>query len=111
MTKNERTTKTGLIDAWLPAHCVYRPHELHDLPGDVLAEAIGLASHDMSGSGWVRIGLATVTIELMPLEQCIKDTIEALRREQGDLQAKATRIEDEVQKLLTIGYEVRNESE
>lgn len=98
------TTKTATIGAWLPAHNSLRPSELHETDGSQLIEALGYSTHDMTSAGWAKVGTAQITVELMPAEQCMHSTIAALRREQGELQAKATQIEAEIQKLLAITY-------
>lgn len=98
------TTKTASIGAWLPAHNQFRPADLHSVDDVELANALGYSQHDMTSAGWVKVGTAKITVELLSVEQCMHGTIEALRREQGELQAKATQIEGEIQKLLAITY-------
>lgn len=98
------TTKTASIGAWLPSRHQYRPTDLLNADAVDMLNALGFSSHDMSTHGWVKVGDAHISVDLLPAEQCAADTIAALRREQGELQAKATQIEGEIQKLLAITY-------
>lgn len=99
-------TKTAAISAWLPTSSSLRPLDMFGAAPLELINELGFSSIDMTGSGWVRVGEAQITVTLLPIEQCMADTIAALRREQAELQAKSTRIEGEIQKLLAITCEV-----
>lgn len=98
------TTKTATLKAWLPSHSSMRPCDVRGTDPLTLANECGFSSLDMATSGWVCIGEATISVELAPVERMTSDTIAALRRQQGELQAKATQIEGEIQKLLAITY-------
>lgn len=103
---NEPIVKRGRIAAWLTAYSDTKPADLHMLDGDKLIGRMSYASHDMTDQGWVRVGEADITVTLASVEARTADTIAAPRRKQGELQSAATRIEGEIQKLLSITCEV-----
>ncbi len=99
---NEPIVKRGRIGAWLTMYTDTKPADLHTLDGDQLIGSMSYASWDMTDQGWVRVGDADITVTLASVEARTADTIAALRRKQGELQTAATRIEGEIQKLLSI---------
>jgi allophanate hydrolase subunit 2 len=64
---------------------------------------------DMTTSGWIAIGTAEITVTVNDHEALLKTQIDALRRTQkaieAEASAKSTRIEQQIQSLLAIGYE------
>ncbi len=101
-----RVAKRAKITAWITAYSDLRPADLHEADAGKLMSQLGYSSHDMTDQGWVRVGEASITVELASVEALAADTIAALRRKQGELQSAQTRIEGEIQKLLSISCEV-----
>lgn len=98
------TIKTATIDAWLPARASIKAGFASDADPAELTESCGYSSHDMTSADWVRIGSATISIELLPTKTLTEGHVAALRKEQGELIAKANRVEQQIQQLLAIGW-------
>jgi hypothetical protein len=98
------STKTATIGAWLPSHAEVKPAHANEADDTLLANQCGYASHDMSASGWIRIGDATITIELLPTLELTRQNIKLLRKEQAELHAKSVQIETQIQQLLAIEH-------
>ena len=93
-------TITGQIGAWLPSYNVNAD------PSDV--NNLFFANSDMTTNGWVRVGDATVTVELVSDTDLLTGQLamldEAGRRVKADAQAKLNEIEGQRQRLLAIEY-------
>lgn len=98
------STKTDRVGAWIPMHSDLRASDLHRMDDSVVVEALGYSNFPMADHRWIRIGEATITVELASELQRTQDAVAMLRREQAELQAKSTQIEAEIQKLLAITY-------
>lgn len=98
------TTKTATISAWLPSTTDMRPTDLYSAESKALADTLGYSSRDMATCGWVRVGNATITLDLLPMKDLTQQTIDALRREQAELQAKCTQIDRQINNLLAIEH-------
>ena len=94
--------RTATVTAWLPSHIASEAMRL--LTGDAteLITSLGYTTWDMSTSGWVRVGTAQVTVTLESRDAVTEAAIDALRSKQGELQAKCTHIERQIQSLLAI---------
>ena len=93
-------TITGQIGAWLSSYNVNAD------PSDV--NNLFFANSDMTTNGWVRVGDATVTVELVSDTDLLTGQLamleEAERRVKADAQKKLTKIEGQRQRLLAIEY-------
>lgn len=65
---------------------------------------------DMTGMGWVKVGLATITVDMFDLETITNAQIntlkEAKRRIQAEAEARITKIDGQIQSLLALPMEV-----
>lgn len=102
-------TITGTTGAWLTEYSHLGPEELKSFDGDQLVRNLSYAEHDMSASGWTRIGEATITLQIPDAQSLVDSKVEALRAQKqrvlADAQATATELESKIQKLLAITYE------
>lgn len=93
-------TITGTIGAWLSSH------NLNADPNDF--ENLFFAVSDMTDIGWIKVGNASVTVELMSDADQLTDQLamleEAERRVKADAQARLNEIEGQRQRLLAIEY-------
>lgn len=100
-------TITAEIPAYLLSTC-YGPEDLKRADSDV-ANLLTLRNMSMAPD-YVRVGTAQVTIELVSESEIVANKVQALRAEKqqtlADAQAKATRLESQIQQLLAITHEV-----
>lgn len=93
-------TITGTTVAWLPSY------NTHADPSDV--DNLLFASSDMTSCGWVKVGTASVTVELLSDTDLMTEQLamldEAERRVKAEAQAKLNEIEGQRQRLLAIEY-------
>ena len=93
-------TITGTIGAWLSSH------NLNADPNDF--ENLFFAVSDMTNIGWIKVGNASVTVELMSDADQLTNQLamleEAERRVKADAQAKLNEIEGQRQRLLAIEH-------
>ena len=93
-------TITGTIGAWLSSH------NLNADPNDF--ENLFFSVSDMTNIGWIKVGNASVTVELMSDADQLTNQLamleEAERRVKADAQAKLNEIEGQRQRLLAIEY-------
>ena len=93
-------TITGQIGAWLSSYNVNAD------PSDV--NNLFFANSDMTTNGWVRVGDATVTVELVSDTDLLTGQLamleEAERRVKADAQANLNEIEGQRQRHLAIEY-------
>ncbi len=93
-------TITGTIGAWLSSH------NLNADQNDF--ENLFFAVSDMTNIGWIKVGNASVTVELMSDADQLTNQLamleEAERRVKADAQAKLNEIEGRRQRLLAIEY-------
>lgn len=99
---------TSTATAWIPSHADIRllDQEPDRVVGDL---AYAHPSQDMTTSAWIAIGTAEITVTVNDHEALLKTQIDALRKAQkaieAEASAKSTRIEQQIQSLLAIGYE------
>jgi len=98
-------TVTGTTKAWITEHSTARPEHLAE--GDPrLIKWVCYSDMDMSGSGWVLVGEATVTLKLDSVEEVVANQVAALRQQitsvRAEAENKATDLERQVQQLLAI---------
>ena len=93
-------TITGQIGAWLSSYNVNTD------PSDI--SNLFFANSDMSTSGWVKVGDATVTVELVSDTDLLTGQLamldEAERRADAECQRIKNEIEGQRQRLLAIEY-------
>lgn len=67
---------------------------------------------DMTDNGWVKIGEATITIDLVDMDGMINNQIDALEAEikavEGQAYAKVTELKGRIQNLKAITYQESN---
>lgn len=98
-------TITTVCDAYVTEYSRLGPVELAQLEN---ASVLAYATHDMTKSGWTKVGTATITVELVNQDTMVTNKVEALRGQLAELRAKAhleaSLIEDQIQQLLAITY-------
>jgi hypothetical protein len=82
-------TIQGEITAYIPGANLsfIRPE---DLLGPHAFKHLTFSANDMCSVGWVKVGNATVTVELESENAIVLNAIDALRAEQAAIRAKAT---------------------
>ena len=93
-------TITGTAGAWLISAFIDRdPEEFCNLH---------ITDSDMTECGWVRVGTASVTVDLLSDADKLTNQLallnEAERRVKADAQSKLNEIEGQRQRLLAIEY-------
>ena len=93
-------TITGTAGAWLSSAFIDRdPEEFSNLH---------ITDSDMTECGWIRVGTASVTVDLLSDADKLTNQLamlnEAERRVKADAQAKLNEIEGQRQRLLAIEY-------
>ena len=93
-------TITGTAGAWLSSTFIDRdPEEFSNLH---------ITDSDMTECGWVRVGTASVTVDLLSDADKLTNHLallnEAERRVKADAQSKLNEIEGQRQRLLAIEY-------
>jgi hypothetical protein len=100
---------TGTTGVWLTQYSSIGPKELAESDGERLVNGFQYGSHDMTGSGWTRIGEAQVHITLKSTDEILLSKVDALKAQKTKLQAETqeeiTRIDEQIQNLLAISYE------
>ena len=93
-------TITGTIGAWLSSH------NLNADPNDF--ENLFFAVSDMTNIGWIKVGNASVTVELLSDADQLTNQLamleEAERRADAECQRIKNEIEGQRQRLLAIEY-------
>ena len=93
-------TITGTTGAWLASY------NLNADPSEV--NNLFFASSDMSSCGWIRVGSASVTVELLSDTDLLTGQLamldEAERRADAECQRIKNEIEGQRQRLLAIEY-------
>lgn len=98
------TTKE--TNVWLTEHSYIGPDDFKE---GMSSDAMAFYDHDMTSSGWTKVGTAVITMEVVDKAAMVESKIESLRALQtktiADAQAKSTEIEGQIQKLLAISHE------
>lgn len=111
MSDNKTPIKVkATINAW--THSDYSMERfmrgMEDGKHDRAVDALAFSMHDMSGSGYVRIGTAEIEVELLPMDQIQHQQLHTLtaqlEKERAESQAKQNIILDKISKLQAIGY-------
>lgn len=101
-------TITGTTDAWLASH---QGPEVLAQPDESTARKLFYSSSDATVHGWTLVGKATITVEIPEPDQLIANKVASLRKEimqtRAEAEMKARNLEEKVQQLLAITYEVQ----
>jgi hypothetical protein len=97
--------KTAETKVWLPPFSSLKPAQLRSAKAGELVNTCAYSDHDMTSEGWVQIGTATISLELLPPEDLTAHQVAALRKQQGELIAKANQVEGQIQQLLAIEHD------
>jgi hypothetical protein len=105
---------TGTIDAWIPSHCGFSFQDITDITdgggASQVIGALGYANLDMTNSGWIKVGAATITVELMNEGDVNSAQMASLKAElqqtRADNQRRESAILDRISKLSALTYEV-----
>lgn len=102
---------TATVPAWLPSY--RNPVELLDTiqdgqPVDAI-QMIAFAPVDMSGSGWVQVGSADVTLTIASRDEAIAQAVSVLnaklQEERAESQRRQQAILAQISKLQALTYE------
>lgn len=98
---------TTTSKAWITNYSDIGPHNIMEQPANRFAFTD--PNSDMKSAGWTEIGEATITIKVtFNEEQMVANKVATLRAQVSKLRAEAefeaTRLEDQIQKLLAITY-------
>lgn len=101
-------TISGKTKAWF-AGSTYGPEDLNGMSDEVLGRVVAYSSNlNMAEHGWSLIGDAEITLHVEDEDTLIANKVQGLRGElarvRAESQAKETRIEEQIQKLLAITY-------
>lgn len=98
---------TGKTTAWLSSF--QGPQDLISNDPDKLIARLYFASHDMSTSGWSKVGVATVTLEIPDEKTLIDNKAESIKAEIKKVKAAAqnaiTQLTEKLNQLLAISNE------
>lgn len=101
-------TITGTTNAWLAS---FQGPEVLMGPDESIASKLFYSSSDATVHGWTLVGKATITVEIPEPDQLIANKVASLRKEitqtRADAEMKARDLEEKVQQLLAITYEVQ----
>jgi hypothetical protein len=103
----------GATKAWLPDHSSLSPE---DMQGKKAIEALAFCGANMRTSGWTYVGEATITVDMiLSPNELIASKIETLKSQQAkvrvETQEKLNRLEDKIQNLLAITFEIKEKTE
>ena len=105
-------TVTANMTAWAGQYNPHAPKDYATKPGEELLKFLLFDTADSKsfGAGYSLVGTATVTLTIADQDTLIASKVEALKVEKAqtlaEAQAKATRLESQIQQLLAITHEV-----
>jgi hypothetical protein len=98
-------TLSGKTKAWITQHSTIGPKDLLD---EKVIGALAYHSDDMSKYGWTLVGEAEITLHIADEKTLVDNKVAALREElknvRAEAQAKATRLESQINDLLALTY-------
>ena len=101
-------TITGKTIAWV-SHS--RNFDFSSIVDDTINN-LTYYDRDMSSSGWVKIGEATITIDLVDMDGIVENQIDALEAEikavEGQAYARVTDLRAQIQNLKAITHQESN---
>ena len=96
----------GRIDAWIAGIGYPAAADLFAAEGVELLNDIYYSTVDMSGSGWVKVGTAEITIKLDELPEVASKQVAALRSKLEEMRAEhqlqQTALQERINNLLAI---------
>ena len=96
----------GRIDAWIAGRGYPAAADLFAADGVELFNDIYYSTVDMSGSGWVKVGTAEITIKLDELPEVASKQVAALRSKLEEMRAEhqlqQTALQERINNLLAI---------
>lgn len=98
------------ITAWTHSDCSMERFMQGVQRGDrgYAINALAFSLHDMSSCGYVKVGMATVEVEVLPAEELQSQQLAMLtaqlEKERAESQVKQNAILDRISKLQAIGY-------
>lgn len=103
-------TITTTLNVVASQYCSFTPNDYATANGQTLARGLAYWPTDFTlDSGFSKVGTAEVTITLHDPDDLIANKVAALKAEKtqtlADAEAKATRIERQIQQLLAITHE------
>ena len=103
----------GSSKAWLTQYNRLNPE---DIQGDKVIQELTFCAADMRASGWTYVGEATITVDMvLSPNELIASKIETLKSQQARLrveaQEKCNLLEDKIQNLLAITFEIKEKTE
>lgn len=104
-------TVTATMTAWASQYCPHTPEDYYAKVGAELLQNLLFDKADSKGfgSGYSLVGTAEVTLTIADPDDLIANKVAALKAEKAqtlaDAEAKATRIERQIQQLLAITHE------
>jgi hypothetical protein len=86
------------------------------MQGDKAIQQLAFCTADMKASGWTYVGEATITVDMiLSPSELIVSKIETLKSLQTkvrvEAQEKCNRLEDKIQNLLAITFEIKEKTE
>jgi hypothetical protein len=76
--------------------------------GDRAVDYLSYSAHDMGGSGWIKVGEAKVTVELLPQDEMHASQLDALNKKlaaiRADNQQRENFILDQISKLQALTF-------
>lgn len=97
---------TCAVSAWMTSS--FGP-EILELEPEVLVSRLFYGTGDYANIGWVRVGNATITVELVSTDALVANKVEALKGELQSVRAAAqlreNQINDQIQNLLALTYD------
>jgi len=99
-------TKTQTVNAWLAGIDADQAGSVESLQLDSLV----YCKPDISVGGWLKVGTAVITVTYEPANDLRQKAAEAIRAQMQEAAAKyqamQTELQERLNKLLAIGYEV-----
>lgn len=103
-------TITNTFNVYASEYCTLTPQEMHTADSAKVADALQVWPTSWGRqAGYSLVGTAEVTMTLHDMDAVISNKVESLKEEKqrviADAQAKATKLESQIQQLLAITYE------
>ena len=104
-------TVTSTASVWAPQYSILTPHDYETAGGHQLVPHLVYWHPDAEtfGTGCTRVGTAEITLTIADTDDLVANKVQALQAEKtqvlADAQAKATRLESQIQQLLAITHE------
>lgn len=91
---------------WITNPEYQSPASLHEMSEEQLGRAVFVSKTDMSDSGWVKVGTATMEMKLFSRDEMVGGAIEAIKQQiqntKAEAEAKVTMLTGKLNDLLMI---------